>query len=54
MPAIRMKLRKPIFCPMHVAAFDCKDIKREDGMTDNNGIITHHIDRKAETDIVMT
>ena len=54
MPAIRIELRKPIFCPMHVAAFDCKDIKREDGMTDNNGIITHHIDRKAETDIVMT
>jgi len=32
---------------MHVAALDCEDLKREDrqdGMTDNNGIITHHID----------
>jgi len=54
MPAIRIKPRKLIFYPMHVAALDCKDIKRKDGVTDNNGIITHHIDRKAGTDIVMT
>jgi len=53
MPAIRIKPRKPIFYPMHVGALDCKDIKREDGMADNNGIIAHHIDRKAGTDIVM-
>jgi len=32
---------------MHAAALDFGDLKREDrqdGMTDNNGIITHHID----------
>ena len=44
MPAIRIKLRNSIFCPMHIAALDCKDIEPENGMTDNNGIIAHHID----------
>jgi len=43
MPAIRTKLRKSIFCPTHVAALDCEDVKREDGMTDKNDIIVHHI-----------
>jgi len=43
MPAVSVtiRLRRPIFYPMHIAALDCDDFKRESWMTDNNGIMTH-------------
>ena len=50
---VRIRLRRPIFS-MHVAALNCRDLKREDRqdeMTDNNGIITHHTDTWEKSEL---